>query len=118
MKIKEILILSLLLSQVFYAYSGKCGLNHVNFKPKINTAMEKSDDLRFLQEKPWEDIKIVADYTFLDSQSDKVEKASLDFAKKITEQTIASKAFRFKFISKKMWCKLSSTNIFSQHMFM
>jgi hypothetical protein len=89
MNLKEVLLFLTISIQIFFINShGRCGSDKIKTKPTINTAVEKEKDLRFLQEKKWEPIKILVDYTFLDSQAGNIDKNMLDYAKRITEHTI------------------------------
>jgi hypothetical protein len=86
MNLKEVIIFLFIFLQILQINThGKCASDKIKIKPKINTAMEKEKDLRLLQQKPWEEIKIVVDYTFLDSQSGKVDQKMIDLSKKVTE---------------------------------
>ena len=86
MNLKEVIIYLFICLQILQINThGKCASDKLKIKPKINTAMEKEKDLRLLQQKPWEEIKIVVDYTFLDSQSGKVDQKMIDLSKKVTE---------------------------------
>lgn len=89
MRLREIIIFSIIISQIIQIHT-RCGTNKHNIKPTINKAMkiDEEKDFRFLQNQPWEEFKIFIDFTFIDSQKGKVDADMIDFAKKITEQTV------------------------------
>jgi len=90
MKTRQLIIFSILITQILYIFTGKCGVNKLNIKPKVSTLMEKANEneMRFLQDKTWVPIKMVADYTYLDTQQSKVSKEKIELAKKVTENTL------------------------------
>jgi len=84
-KILAFLVIAFLINLSYYL-CHKCIHDKLNFKPKINEAMEKKD-LRFLQPVDWTPIKIHIDYTYLNSQTS-VDAKTVEFTKKVIDDAI------------------------------
>jgi len=84
-KILAFIVITFLINLSYYL-CHKCIHDKLNFKPKINEAMEKKD-LRFLQPVDWTPINIHIDYTYLNSQTS-LDSKIIEFTRKVIDTSI------------------------------